>query len=202
MKRLIIIGASGHGKVVADIAKKNGYDSICFLDDDESLSLCGEYPVVGTGKDYIDYNCHMFVAIGNAKIRKHLLEQLEDNNKPVVTLIHPDAVIAENVSIGAGTAVMAGAVINPDTKVGKGCIINTCSSLDHDNIIEDYAHISVGAHLAGTVHIGKNTWVGAGVTVSNNIDICNDCIIGAGAAVVKNIKESGTYAGVPAKRMK
>ena len=74
---------------------------------------------------------------------------------------------------------MAGTVINPGTKVGKGCIINTGATVDHDNEIGDFAHVSVGSHLAGTVRVGERSWVGAGAVVSNNITICADCVIGS-----------------------
>lgn len=201
MKQLIIIGASGHGKVVADIAKKNEYDEILFLDDDESLVSCNGYPLVGKCGNFTDYDCDFVVAIGNSETRKSIMCQLEVAGKTVVTLIHPNAVIGENVHIGIGTVVMAGAVINSAAEVGKGCIINTCSSVDHDCKISDFVHVSVGAHIAGTVSIGTHTWIGAGATVSNNIKICNNCMIGAGAVVVKDIIESGKYKGVPAMKM-
>lgn len=96
---------------------------------------------------------------------------------------------------------MAGAVVNPGSTIGKGCIINTCSSVDHDCQIGDYVHISIGAHLAGTVILGKNTWVGAGATISNNIEITSCCMIGAGAVVINDIIEKGTYVGVPARKI-
>lgn len=202
MKQLVIIGASGHGKVVADLAKKNGYETICFLDDNPSVKECGGYPVIGCSQDIEKYDCDMFVAIGNTMVRKRIMEQLETKGKNIPTLIHPNAVIGENVHIGKGTVVTAGVVINPCVTIGKGCIINTCSSVDHDCQIGDYVHIAVGAHIAGTVSIGMETWIGAGATVSNNLRICNECMVGAGTVVVKNIEESGTYVGVPAKRIK
>lgn len=202
-KKLILIGASGQGKVVADIAKKNGYSEIAFLDDNDSLSFCGEYPVLGksaSAKEYAD--CDFIVSIGNAKIRQKIQESLEEEGLTIATLIHPGAVIADNVLIGKGTVVMAGVVINPDAKIGKGCIINTCSSVDHDCVISDYVHVSVGAHVAGTVRIGERTWIGAGAVVSNNIDITGDCMIGAGAVVVSDSDEVGTYIGIPARKKK
>ena len=202
MKKLIIIGASGHGKVVADIAKKNGYNDILFLDDDENVTVCGGYKVVGKACDFENYDCDMIVAIGNANVRRRIQEGLENCGKNVVSLIHPDAVIGDNVSIGKGTVVMPGVVINTDTVIGKGCIINTCASVDHDNLIGDCVHVSVGVHLAGTVSVGDNTWIGIGAVVSNNINITENCKIGAGAVVVSDIKESGTYVGIPAKRIK
>ncbi|MDY3258041.1 MAG: acetyltransferase [Ruminococcus callidus] len=200
MKQLLIIGASGHGKVVADIAELNGYDSILFFDDNDSLKKCGKYPVVGKSLDISRYDGDVIVAIGNARIREQLLEKFSDRNVPI--LIHPNATIASTVKIGMGTVVMAGAVINADAVIGKGVIINTCSSVDHDCIIDNYSHISVGAHVAGTVHISDRTWIGAGATISNNINICSDCMIGAGAVVIKNINESGTYVGVPVRKIK
>lgn len=202
MKQLVIIGASGHGKVVADIAKKNGYEQIVFLDDNESLTECGDYPVAGKCCRYAEYDCDMIVAIGNPAIRAKFLKELEQNGKSVPILIHPNASIAENVEIGKGTVIVAGAVVNPGAVIGKGCIINTGASVDHDCAVEDHVHISVGAHVAGSVKIGERTWIGAGATVSNNVNICADCMIGAGAVVVKDLFEKGTYIGVPARIMR
>ena len=95
---------------------------------------------------------------------------------------------------------MAGAVVNPYTKIGQGCIINTCASVDHDCRIGDYVHVSVGSHLAGTVFIGNGTWIGAGAIVSNNVSICENCMVGAGAVVLKDITEPDTYIGIPARK--
>ena len=200
MKQLLIIGASGHGKAVADIAKLNGYEKILFFDDNENAKECGKYPVVGKSLDVKAYEGDVIVAIGNADVRERLHNIFVDRNKPI--LIHPSAVVADTVSISEGTVVMAGVVLNSDARIGKGCIINTCSSVDHDCNIGDFVHISVGVHVAGTVNIGAKTWVGIGSAVSNNIDICGGCMIGAGAVVVKNIEVKGTYVGVPARMVK
>lgn len=197
MKKLVIIGASGHGKVVADIARNNGYIEIVFLDDNEELSRCGGHPVEGKTSEFKNYNCDIIVAIGNAKIRERFQQQINPDQLPV--LIHSNAYLAENVEIGKGTVVVAGAVINPGAKIGAGCIINTGSSVDHDCVISDFVHISVGVHVAGMVKIGNRTWIGAGATVNNNLNICGDCMVGAGAVVIKDIKEPGTYIGVPVK---
>lgn len=199
MKKLVIIGASGHGKVVADIAIKNGYNEIIFLDDDESICECGSYPIVGKSSEAGTIDADIIIGIGNAGVRKRIQESIPDEK--MTTLIHPDAVVADDVVIGAGTVVMAGAVINPGARIGKGCIINTCSSVDHDCEVGDYVHIAVGSHLCGTVSVGNETWIGAGAIVNNNVSICPNCMIGAGAVVIKEIKESGTYVGVPAKRV-
>ena len=201
MKRLAIIGASGHGKVIADIAVKNGYKEIVFLDDNPNVQECAGFRVVGTSEDvdkYSDYD--IIVAIGNASIRKKIHKQVGEYR--LTTLIHPQSVISRRVTIGKGTVVMAGAIINSDTKIGEGCIINTGASVDHDCNIGDFVHVSGGAHVAGTVTVEDSTWIGAGATVSNNVAICGECMIGAGAVVVKNIKESGTYVGSPAEKIK
>ena len=195
VKKLVIIGASGHGKVIADIAVKSGYEEIVFLDDDNQIKECAGFPVVGKTSDANKIHGDKIVAIGNANIRERIQNGLND----VVTLIHPSAVISRRTEIGEGTVIMAGAVVNSDTVIGKGCIINTGATVDHDCRIDDYVHVSVGTHVAGTCEIGKRTWIGAGATVSNNITICGDSMIGAGAVVIKDIEKSGTYIGVPAK---
>lgn len=202
MKRLAIIGASGHGKVIADIAKKNGYDEIVFFDDNETIKECAGYPVIGNSSEAYSQNCDVAVAIGNASVRKRLFFMLKEKCVNVPMLIHPNAVVAENVQIGKGTVVMAGAVVNPECIIGEGCIINTCSSVDHDSIIGDFVHVAVGAHLAGNVKVGEGTWIGAGAIIKNDITVCGGCVIGAGAVIVKNIGDAGVYIGVPARKEK
>ena len=192
--RLIIIGAGGHGRVIADIAVLNGYKNIVFLDDSESIKTCAGFPVVGKTSEAADMSGDKIVAIGNSKIRQQIQQRID-----TISLIHPDAVIGSRVKIGKGTVVMAGVVINADAVIGDGCIINTCSSVDHDCKVEDFVHIAVGAHLCGTAYVGKETWIGAGAIISNNVNVCEGCTIGAGAIVTKSIEKSGVYIGVPAR---
>jgi sugar O-acyltransferase (sialic acid O-acetyltransferase NeuD family) len=202
--KLIIIGASGHGKVIADIAiKMNKWQSIAFLDDDDSIKVSMGLKVIGKTIDALTYikNADFFVAIGNNTMREKIQEQLMDEEISVVSLIHPNSVIGIDVEIGIGTAIMAGVVINSSSKIGKGCIINTCSSIDHDNVIEDYVHVSPGVRTAGGVGLGKGTWLGVGSVVSNNVNICNGSKVGAGGLVIKDITEPGTYVGVPVRRI-
>jgi len=204
-KKILIIGASGHGRVVADIAlKMNSWQQIAFLDDDENFKYSMGIEIIGKLNDayaYID-DYDIFVAIGNNKTRKKIQSQLEKAGAKIPTLIHPSAIIGERVELGAGTVVVAGAVINCCSKIGEGCIVNTGSTIGHDNVIEDFVHIAPGAHLGGTVRVGNDTWVGIGSTVINNVTIIGGCMIGAGAVVVKDITEVGTYVGVPAKKIK
>jgi len=202
--KLIIIGASGHGKVVADIAiKMNKWQSIVFLDDDESIKTPMGLEVIGKTTDAFIYKdeADFFVAIGNNATREKIQEKLIEEGLNLVSLIHPSADMGTDIEIGIGSVVMAGVVINSSSRIGKGCIINTSSSLDHDNIIENYVHISPGVKMAGTVKVGKGSCIGIGSVISNNISICGGCKVGAGAVVVKNITEPGTYIGVPVRRV-
>lgn len=203
MKNLIIIGASGHGKVIADIAVRNGYEDIVFLDDADHIQSCAGFPVIGKASMLSRMDGDVIIAIGNASVRERIQESIQNQERvKLVTLIHPNAVISRRVAIGEGSVVMAGAVINSDVLIGKGCIINTGASVDHDCKVGDFAHVSVGAHVAGTCRIWKRTWIGAGAVVSNNVNICGDCVIGAGAVVIRNIEESGTYVGCPARKIR
>lgn len=199
-EKVVIIGASGHGKVVADIIHSSGDSVLGFLDDNKELpdEIWG-IPVLGGVKTYLNYPQAKFViAIGNVEIRETISKKVNINSW--YTAIHPNAVISElDTHIDEGTVVMANAVINPGACIGKHCIINTGAIVEHDNTIEDYVHVSVGAKLAGNVHVGRKTWVGIGATVKNNVSVCEDCMIGAGAVVIKDIVEKGTYIGVPAK---
>ena len=202
--KLIIIGASGHGKVVADIAiKMNKWQSIAFFDDDESIKTSMGLEVIGKTADAFTYKdeADFFVAIGSNATREKIQEKLIEQGLSVVSLIHPSAVIGTDVEIGIGSVVMAGVVVNSSSRIGKGCIVNTSSSLDHDNVIKDYVHISPGVMTAGSVEIGKSTWLGIGSVVSNNVNICSGCKLGAGAVVVKDITEPGTYVGVPVRKI-
>lgn len=200
-KEVIIIGAGGHGKVVADIVAKSKDKIIGFLDDSHNIDEILSYPVLGRICDCTKYqDKEFFIAIGNNELRKKIAKDY-----PMLkyyTAIHPDTSIATNVEISKGTCVMAGAVINSSAKIGKHCIINTRSVIEHDNNISDFVHISPGAVLCGTVSVGEGTHIGGGVTVRNNINITSNVVVGIGTAVVSDINEAGTYCGVPAKKIK
>lgn len=201
-KKVIIIGASGHGKVIADVVIKSGDKVVGFLDDGvEKGTIVAGIEVLGKTKDYVNFNdCEFVIAIGNPHIREKIADTI-----PVkwYTAIHPTAVVASlDIEIGEGTVVMANAVINSSAKIGKHCIINTGAIVEHDNVLDDYVHISPNATLAGTVVVGESTHIGVGACVKNNVSIIANCTIGAGAAVVNDITESGTYVGVPARKIK
>lgn len=200
-RRLIILGASGHGKVAADIAIRSGYEEILFLDDNPEARECLGWPVVGRVSEAEGYQGDFFVAIGNPTVRERIQNKLEGQGKNLALLIHPSAILGIGVTIGKGSILMAGVVVNPCAEIGKGCILNTAASVDHDCKVGDYVHVSVGAHIAGTVTIGAKTWIGVGAAVKNNVTIAQNCMIGAGATVVRSITEAGTYIGTPARKI-
>lgn len=194
-RTLAIIGAGGHGRVVADIARLNGYD-VHFFDDDKSNRLSS-----GTVDEALEHRSMAFiVAIGDNETRMHITNRISDLGLRLATLIHPRACIAADAVIAPGTVVMANAVVNSGAVIGKGCIINTSAVVEHDCRIGDFSHISVNATVAGSVSIGRLCFIGAGATVINNISISDSVIIGAGAVVVRAIDTLGTYIGCPAKR--
>lgn len=205
-KRVVIIGAGGHAKVIADIIIKSGDEVVGFLDDNylKNTKIISELKTVGKISDCVemqknDDKLYFIIAIGNNNIRRNIAEKYDLN---YYTAIHPDAVIGLEVQIDKGTVIMANACINSNAIIGKHCIINTGAVIEHDNIIEDAVHISPNATLCGTVKVGANTHIGAGSVVKNNTNITHDCTIGAGAVVVKDIEESGIYVGVPACKFK
>lgn len=193
---IIILGAGGHGKVIADIIQKSSDHLVGFLDDNKTGAVLG-FPILGTLDCVNKFNStyKFVIGIGDNEKRKQLVESY---NVCWYTAIHPTAVIGSDVTVGSGTVIMAGTIINPSTVIGNHCIINTGVVIEHDNMIADYVHISPNATLCGAVNISYLTHIGAGTIIKNNIDICDHCIIGAGAVVVQKIIKAGTYVGIPA----
>lgn len=199
-KQLYIIGASGHGKVVAEIAMLNGYQEIFFLDDFAKAPTIGEWSIVGTSDISLPADAEVFVAIGDNNIRAKLLKKFQNWKQP--TLIHPSATISRSACLGSATVVMAQAVVGLNVRIGDGCIINTSSSVDHDCELGNFVHISPGSHLAGTVKVGAYTWFGIGSVAVQSLSIGEEVIIGAGSVVITSIEEKGTYVGNPCRKIK
>lgn len=200
MKKLLILGAGGHARVVSEIAVLSGWQVEGFLDDKEEIQELAGYPVLGKIEKAVNLqqNHTLFLAIGNNQIRKKLSHQF--NRAVFATLIHPSAVVSGSAVIKPGSVLMANTVINAGAEIGEHCIINTGSVVEHDDMIGSYVHISPGCRLGGGVSIGDDSWLGIGSCVKDHIRICPGCVTGAGAVVVKNINEIGTYVGVPAVR--
>jgi len=202
--RVLILGASGHGKVAGDCARVAGQwsDLVYFDDRWPALQTCGPWPVVGTAESLIAgyrQGDQAFVAIGHADTRLTLLKKIALAGIEIATIIHPSAVVSSGVTIGEGTLVLAGTVINMDTRIGLGCIVNTGATVDHDCILADGVHVCPGAHLAGDVKVGRGAWIGIGSNVCQGLTIGPGATIGAGAAVVEDVASGQTVTGVPAR---
>ena len=201
MSDLIIIGGGGHAKSVADLAIKSGFNVIGFLEDNDAVTEMLEFKRLGTVSDCEKYadGVKFVIGIGNNTVRQKIYETYKIEYE---TLVHPSAVIGTDVVIEDGSVVMAGAVINADTRVGKQSIINTGAVVEHDCIIGEFTMVAPSSTICGFSKIGNNCWLGAGSVVNNVINICDNTTVGSGGVVVKNIEEAGTYAGVPARKIK
>lgn len=197
-KKLIIIGASGHGKVVCDSARRTGlYSEIVFMDDAVVGEFYGSYVIgkISEASRFIsDYS--FVVAIGSNSIRKKIHNILLDIGVKFVSIIDPSALISKTAYLGQGSVILSKAIVNADAKIGDGVIVNTASIVEHDCSIGNFCHISPNATICGTVNVGPETWVGAGATVVNNLSICDSVTIGAGSIVLNNINSLGTWVGV------
>lgn len=205
MSRLFVIGAGGHGAVVAEAAADSGnWKKILFLDDDETADVVLGFPVAGTTEMMSSLaveDAGFVVAIGDNRRRLELSKEIIRRGLHLATVVHPDAIVSKSATIGAGTVVCAGAIVNARAEVGLACILNTGSTIDHDCRLQDGVHVSPGANLAGTVHVGRCTWVGVGAAVREGVAIGQDATVGAGSAVVCDFGDAVTVGGVPAKTL-
>ncbi|ORI07311.1 UDP-N-acetylbacillosamine N-acetyltransferase [Campylobacter concisus] len=186
-KKIYIYGASGHGLVVADIARNNGYDEIVFLDDASEFKFSPELE-----------KADIIIAIGENKTRQKISQRVESAGFEIVTLIHKSAVVSQSAVIEKGVVVMPNAVINAKACIKEGAIINSGAVIEHECVIGKFAHISPNTALAGNVSVGEFTHVGIGSSVIQGISIGGNCIIGAGSVVVRDIKDGVKVYGVPA----
>ncbi|MDI5986055.1 acetyltransferase [Halomonas sp. M4R5S39] len=204
--RLAILGASGHGKVVADIALQSGWEEVCFYDDAyPGLDMVEQWPVAGTFesllRDLAGFD-GVTVAIGNNRVRDERLETLLEHGGNLATLIHPRAIVSPFATVAPGCVVVAGAVINAYALVARGCIINTAATVGHDCRLACGVHVACGANLAGGVSVGRFTWVGVGAAVRQGMCLGEGVMIGANAAVVRDVEDGATMVGVPARPMR
>lgn len=205
-QRLAVLGASGHGKVIADMALQLGWQEICFFDDAwPAKQANGIWPVVGDTEalfEQIGEFDGVIVGIGNNAIRLDKQTALAHAGAPLVNLVHPTAVVSPLASLGKGSVVMAGAVVQVDAHLGEACIVNTRACVDHDCCLGDGVHVSPGANLAGGVVVGEGSWVGIGAAIRQLIHVGRRVIIGANATVVDHVADGLTMVGTPARPLR
>jgi len=204
MQILAILGASGHGKVIAEAALLSGeWADVVFFDDAyPSLKKVESWSVVGNTQDLIDQPdtySGVVIAIGNNETRVSKQAELLQHRCNIVSIIHPSAIVSPSAIILPGSVVLAGAIINPFCKIGEACILNTGATIDHDCQLSSGVHISPGVNLAGGVLVGRASWLGIGSCVKQLVSIGENVIVGAGAAVIKDTPNNCTLVGVPAK---
>ena len=205
-RTLIIVGAGGHGKVCADCATLLGqWQKIVFLDsgypEKQHWYGCEVVGHTDALSEFVSDQHDFFVAIGDNHVRARLIAKIESLNANLTNLIHPSAAISDSVKINVATLVLAQCAINADTTVGKGCIVNTGAKIDHDCIIDDYVHLGPGVSLAGSVQVGEKSFLGIGSCAIPQTKIGECTIVGAGATVTSDIESDCTVVGTPARKI-
>jgi sugar O-acyltransferase (sialic acid O-acetyltransferase NeuD family) len=203
-KNLILVGGGGHCKSVIDVAESAGYTIKGILDLPEKVGekILG-YPIMGTDKDISEFvhEVLFLVTVGqikDASLRINLHQKIVNAGGKLATVIAATAHVSNYAKIGEGTVVMHQAMVNADAVIGKSCIINTFANIEHDVVIGDYCHISTGAIINGNCKIGRGTFFGSQSVMVNGLEIAEECIIGAGSVVSKDLKQKGIYWGNPA----
>ena len=197
MTRLLVLGAGGHGRVVADSAGRMGvWGCVAFLDDGGGDSVIGRCDDL---EQLVQEGDACVIAIGDNARRMTMLKKVKDLGVPVATVVDPSAAVSDGAVLGKGTVVLPRAAVNTGAKLGSGCIVNTGATVDHDCVLGDGVHVSPGAHLGGDVSVGEGTWIGLGASIRHGACIGERAMIGAGAAVVADVASDTTVVGVPAR---
>ena len=212
LKKILIIGSGGHFKVAINEINKQGKYKIKKIIDIKNF---GKKKKIGKKEikivNYKKFNwlkinkqALLFVAIGDNFLRKNIVSEIEKKNKKIkwATIVSPDAMVSKDVKLKPGSLVVTGSIINPGTKIGAHCIINTRSTIDHDNFFDDFSSCAPGVITGGNVRVGKYSFLGIRSTVINNIKIGSKTIIGANSLVNKNCSSNYIYYGRPAKKIK
>lgn len=205
--RLLIVGAGGHAKVVAETAQLAGFEVVGFLDrsaetHDQSvlgLPVLGDERLLGSS-EYAE--CAVVVAVGDNAAREAAVARLTAQGVEFALVVHPAATVSESARLGAGTVVFAGAVVNSSAAIGAHCIINTLACIEHDTVLGDFAHVSPGANLGGGCRAGRLAHIGIGASVLPHVSIGSRATIGGGAAVISDIPDDAVAVGVPATVVK
>lgn len=205
MERIVIIGASGHGKVVADILKSQGKTIVGFIDSSKIVgSTILSLPVLGKEENLTELIpqyaiTHVIVAIGDNWVRSQVVNRVKKYPLLLATAISPSALISSEVSIGDGSVICAGVTVGPGSTIGRCCLINTHASLDHDGIMGNFSSLAPGVITGGNVKIGAYSAICLGARIIHRIAIDDYTVIGAGSLVLHNVENHVVAYGVPAK---
>ncbi|MFY0741936.1 acetyltransferase [Solibacillus silvestris] len=205
MQKIILIGDSGHSKVIEDSIRSNGDKIIAKLDDKYSEKFTEGSLVKGPISllaELFSLEIKVVIAIGQNPTRKKIVDMLNLPRENYARIIHKSAVVGTNVKIGFGTVVMPGVVINADSDIGAHVIVNSNSTIEHDCKVEDFVHISPATTLTGNVSVAQGTQIGAGSVVIPGKNIGSWSMLGAGSTVLSDIPSNVTAVGVPAKVIK
>ena len=207
MDEIVVIGGGGHATVLICVLRKLRWDVLGYTDARDNGALLGANHL-GDDSALLELRrshggCGAVVGVGKvdaSPLRTSLQERAEALGFAVPVVVSPDAVVNAEVTLGTGTAVFDGAIINSGTQSGRACIINSNSTVEHDCRLGDNVHVASGATICGGVTIGHNCLIGAGATVVQGVSICDDCLVGAGAVVTRDLQKPDTYVGSPAER--
>lgn len=210
-RQIVIIGAGGHAKVVIDALQRGRQHQIAgLLERDPSkigICICG-IPVIGTDAELsslleqgVDGAVIGIGHIGHGEIRDRIAQRLHASGIPLITVIHPSAVVSPHAHVGAGTLICAGAVVNPGAEIGENCIINSGAVIEHDVVLGCNVHVAPNAAISGGCVVGSHTFVGMGSCVIQGLKLGDGCIVGAGSVVLKDVEAGMTVVGSPARRI-
>jgi len=201
--KVVLIGYSGHGFVVADSAIENHLNLIGYTDIAEVQNNPFKLDYLGSEKNHSFFkknkDVNFLIGIGDNKIREEVYYLILDNHREVLTLINQSANISKSANVGNGTFINKNVSINAFAKIGNNVILNTACIIEHDCVIGDSAHIAPGAVLAGNVIVGERSFVGANSVVKQGVVIGKDVIIGAGSVIINNIPDNKKVAGNPSR---
>jgi len=205
---VILIGARGHARAIADVVKAEGLYRISGLIDSfqKPGTICFGYEIIG-GEKNLPHICHdqkihkVFIAIGDNYQRQAMAERIKKTVPGIefVTCIHPSAIIGSDVKIGGGSAIMPGVIIVSGCSIAEGCLLNTASSIDHDGVMEPWSSLGPGAIAGGRLYLGERSAINLGAKIVNDISIGRDTLIGAGSVVLKDLPDNVLAYGVPCR---
>jgi UDP-perosamine 4-acetyltransferase len=206
-KRVVVVGAGGHAKVIADLLRASGWSIVGCTDRDPTPRAVNGMDVLGTEDEVLPVLREAgidkaFVALGDNRLRRKVVAKVAAAGFGFVNAIGRSAIVSPSAIVAHGCAIMEGAVVNAGAEIGAFAIVNTNTSIDHDCVVGSFAHVAPGSALAGCVRVGDGAFLGVGTRVVPQVEIAAGAIVGAGAVVARSIETAGTWVGVPAKLIK